>query len=566
MTQLRFLCPFAFFLALSLSSSSPNTKHPHIIFILADDLGIYAPGYVNHELKTPTLDSLAEVGVVLNDHYTYRVCAPSRGSLLTGRFPFKLSATRNNYSPSTVLDGIDLSYTFLPEKLRNASYINHHVGKWHLGFYKKEYTPTFRGFHTSNCYLLGAQEHYSQLNNQSFDYNLTICNASAPTQFYDIWLDGFDPVNNICTKMKFYNSTATSNIQMDSEEHCSNTDSELKTDLNSESLFQRETCQGLYNSYRFSYQAVDHIRTHKANYGDLPLFMYLALQNTHKPLEETPSPYMDLYSNITNTKQKILYAMISEMDDMIKNVTIALKEFDFWENTLLIWATDNGSPVKAGSNYPLKGAKSSNWEGGVRTPALVSGGYLPSIQQGKQLKGLIHLCDWYATLLSIAGLSYDDPKGVSPVDGLNMWPWISGIESKSPRQMIVHEHNLYTGYPAWGAIRVGDYKMLMGPQNQSTWYGGPENNYFSPNVSVPEPETDVVECSFREPCLYNIQQDPTEHVNIAGTQKDVLATMLEIWERLYSEYHPPTDPQEEDPNGYCDGAQRNNWYVTPWVE
>ena len=81
-------------------------------------------------------------------HYVYRYCAPTRGSFLTGRYPYRLSATRANLIPWALLDGINTTYTYLPKKLKGAStpYVSHHIGKWHNGFFEYDMTPPGRGF------------------------------------------------------------------------------------------------------------------------------------------------------------------------------------------------------------------------------------------------------------------------------------------------------------------------------------------------------------------------------------------------------------------------------------
>jgi arylsulfatase A-like enzyme len=87
--------------------------------------------------------------------------------------------------------------------------------------------------------------------------------------------------------------------------------------------------------------------------------------------------------------------MLSFVDETVANVTAALRASGLWANTLLVWTTDNGSPVNAGgSNHPLRGGKGSNWEGGTRVPAFVNGGFLPDVQRGKTHAGLIHIADW----------------------------------------------------------------------------------------------------------------------------------------------------------------------------
>jgi arylsulfatase B len=288
------------FIALALLPATLLAVKPNVVFILTDDLGYYAPGYNNPDLITPTLDNLASTGVTLTHHYTYMFCAPSRGAFLTGRFPYKLSATRCNFIPPTIQDGIDLNFTMLPKKLQEGGYISHHVGKWHQGLFSQEYTPQARGFATTDGFLEGGEDHFTQ----STFYS-SICAAK------DIWVNG---------------SVAPQ-------------------------------YQGIYTGFRITGTAVNILQNHAARYGpasDTPLFMYLALHNTHAPLE-APQKYLDMYPNVSYLPKKTFYAMTAVVDEAVANVTRALHETEMWNNTLLVWTTDNGSPVTVGgSNYPLR--------------------------------------------------------------------------------------------------------------------------------------------------------------------------------------------------------------------
>ena len=91
--------------------------------------------------------------------FPLQYCAPTRGSFLTGRFPYKLSATRSNLIPWTLPDGIHLGYSMLPKKLKAAGYWSAHIGKWHQGLYTPEYTPVGRGFDHSFGFLEGGEDH-----------------------------------------------------------------------------------------------------------------------------------------------------------------------------------------------------------------------------------------------------------------------------------------------------------------------------------------------------------------------------------------------------------------------
>ena len=90
----------------------------------------------------------------------------------------------------------------------------------------------------------------------------------------------------------------------------------------------------------------------------------------------------------------------------------------------------------AGSNYPLRGGKYSQFEGGIRSAAFVSGGFLPDELRGTQVNGTIHVSDWYTTFSTMVGVDpYDywaEASGLPPVDGLDVWPMIMGTNTTSP--------------------------------------------------------------------------------------------------------------------------------------
>ena len=88
--------------------------------------------------------------------------APTRASLLTGRYPFHLAATRANLIPFTLPDATNITYTMLPKKLARAkNVVTAHIGKWHSGFHTMEYTPAGRGFNSSFGFLQGGEDHWT---------------------------------------------------------------------------------------------------------------------------------------------------------------------------------------------------------------------------------------------------------------------------------------------------------------------------------------------------------------------------------------------------------------------
>ena len=170
--------------------------------------------------------------------------------------------------------------------------------------------------------------------------------------------------------------------------------------------------------------------------------------------------------------------MVNYLDDILGELVNLLKQCGLWDNLLFVYviSSDNGGPLHDGANnYPLNGGKTTNWQGGIRVNAFVSGGYLPTNLRGKKTEGYIHIADWYATFCALAGV---DPKDegatqakLPPIDSMNMWPLISGASSTSPRIDIPVSNK---------TLISGDYKILIGEVHQACWTG-PQ----SPNITIP---------------------------------------------------------------------------------
>ena len=139
------------------NGATAQTIKPNIVFVLVDDWGYADVGFRNPAIKSPNYDNLAKTGLVLDRHYVYRYCSPSRASFLTGRWPHH--AHQWNIFPNDAAVGLNLNMTALPAKLKQAGYSTHLVGKWHEGFFKKDYLPVNRGFDTSSGFLNGAEDH-----------------------------------------------------------------------------------------------------------------------------------------------------------------------------------------------------------------------------------------------------------------------------------------------------------------------------------------------------------------------------------------------------------------------
>ena len=126
-------------------STAFATDRPHIILVLADDLGSRDMSYRGSNISTPHIDKLASRGVVIDPFYVQSVCSPNRAALMTGRYPIRLGMQCSVVRP-WASHGLPLDERTLPQALKESGYTTAVVGKWHLGHAIPEYLPLQRGF------------------------------------------------------------------------------------------------------------------------------------------------------------------------------------------------------------------------------------------------------------------------------------------------------------------------------------------------------------------------------------------------------------------------------------
>nr|XP_054923215.1 arylsulfatase B-like [Dermacentor andersoni] len=316
------------------SSKSP----PHVVFILADDLGWGDVSFHGSpQIPTPNIDALASTGVVLNNYYVQPTCSPSRGALLSGRYcihiaqvpttggvpgpeptpefaggarsSFRVSGFQDSPLLPRQLGGLPLDIKIMPEYFKELGYEPHIVGKWHLGYYSFNYTPTYRGFDS----FLGMHV--------------------GPTDYY----------------------------------------------------------------------------THVLKW---PLFLYLAHQATHggvgpEPIE-APRENVAKFPYIDEDDRKVYAGMTDALDQSVGIILEALEEASMLRDTIIVFSSDNGGaptgPISnRGMNWPLRGAKGTLWEGGIRAAAFLWTAEL--LQRRRVSHQLMHVTDWLPTLYSAAGSS-----------------------------------------------------------------------------------------------------------------------------------------------------------------
>ena len=366
------------------------------------------------------------------------------------------------------------------------------VGKWHLGFYTEALLPQNRGFDSYFGYLSCTESYY----NHTID-----------------WLDH---------KHRY-----------------------LDLRDNNGPVYSKD---GHYSTHMFTEHAENIISRHAEKSSSSPLFLYMAYEAVHSPLE-VPKSYEEKYSFIKDDNRRRYAGMVDTLDEGVRNITHALKKAGMWENTIFVFSTDNGGDIKAGgNNYPLRGWKGSLFEGGIRGVGFVSGGALKT--RGVVNRELIHVSDWFPTL--VKGVAGGSLNGTLALDGFDQWPTITGKDVPSARSYLLH--NIDISYPKRGkkmfsdtwdtrvraAIRLGDMKLITGQPDDGSWVKPPSDE------SVPH--GDVIHSKdqgYKNVWLFNITADPTEHYDLSEKYPHHVHHMLDMISAIDLTAVPPNYPKPD---------------------
>lgn len=418
-------------LAVTLSAaaacSNAAERPPNIVLIVSDDQGYNDLGCLgNTNIITPNLDRLAAEGVRCTNFYvSWPACTPSRGSILTGRYPqrnglydmirndvadygYKIPPDEYAVSPERVL-GMDTREVMISDVLKKQGYTNGVFGKWDGGSLKR-YLPLQRGF-----------DEFYGLVNTGIDY-YTHERYSVPSMYH----------NNQLT----------------------------------------EKDKGTYATYLFRDHAVRFIEENH----ERPFFLYLPFNAPHgsssldpkiRGTVQAPQKYKDMYPHLAEEavyqkgqrygkpamvpsrgmRYRDYLAAMTCMDDAIGEVLDELEEHDLWDNTLVIFFSDNGGSGGA-DNAPLRGHKAQMFEGGIRVPfiARFPGRIPPSSVCNEFLTSM----ELFPTFTQLTGA--DNPEGVK-LDGFGMLPVLSGKESSQRKEMFWKRRGDI-------AARVGQWKWV----------------------------------------------------------------------------------------------------------
>lgn len=549
---------------------------PHIVFILADDLGWNDVSYHGSaQIPTPNLDRLAAEGVTLNNYYVNPVCSPTRASLMSGRATIHHGIVQP-WGSGCDSCGLNISYTILPQHLKaEYNYATYMVGKWHVGEKAPMYLPAARGFDKYFGYHHGIMDYWGHYEDQGF---------GPKVKGLDLFAHGYNYTNHTARGAQ----------------------------LPDEPVYGT---YGDYSTFMFSNATADIVAEHAKQQPNTPMFLYLAFQAGHSANNnylQAPKEYLDKFDSISKNAtcgqyeqvgtgdctllaaRKSVAAIVSALDDAVGNVVQALQNAGMWENTLLIFSSDNGGPTDGAdsnnmNNFPLRGCKGSFFEGGVRANGFVHGAGLK--KTGYVNNQMVHITDWLPSLLTAAkrGVTGDPAAhhsmmrlGIQEVpwkdgDGIDVWDAISS-NAQSPRTEIIHSAQATGSVLTAEALRVGDLKLVMDPGmfdcgvDHLGWYPPTslQWNYTRFSVQCSEPPT-IFNCTHDKPCLFNITADPCEHMNLAEQlpqQLAALQTRLAQYRKTtvlsFNNYPHGTDPRS-NPENFGPITHEYSGVWLPWM-
>ena len=515
--------------------AQPEPKRPNILIIVADDMGWSDIGPFGSEIRTPRIDQLADRGMKFTQFYVGPACSPTRSMMISGTDNHLAGMGTNAEGITDQQRGkpgyegfLNNRVASVAQTLVDAGYETFMAGKWHLGE-EPEHWPNKRGFQRSFAMMQGGTSHFSD--------EAWMCN-----NYYPIYAENGE---------------------------------------------RTHTPDGFYSSTFYADKVIDYIKTRD---DSKPFFGYLAFTAPHDPIH-VPDKWLDAYSGrydagpdvirkerverqvkmglfpegaklwqIPNPPEgnpghvppwqkrpeaqraysarvmEVYASMVELMDQEMGRVIDYLKKTGQYDNTYIIFCSDNGANAlsmgmypdtgnewvernsdnrfknigRKGSrnaiglewavtcNAPLRLVKSTIAEGGIRAPLIVAG---PGVPTGKHSDALLHVMDMAPTFLEIAGAQHPKEKSgnqILPIEGKSMLPcWTAAKDT-----VRSDEDTLEWELLNWRAARMGDWKVtwISPPFGESKWE------------------------------LFNIKTDPGEATDLSVENPDKLKALIRIYE------------------------------------
>ncbi len=385
-------------MALIISGEGQSMQQkPNVLFILTDDLGYGdLSSYGASDLKTPNIDNLVNSGVRFDSFYANcPVCSPTRASVLTGMYPDMVGVPGVIRTHQRDSFGyLSSNAVLLPEVLKTAGYETALIGKWHLGL-ESPNTPIEHGFDYFHGFLGDMMDDY--------------------------WTHRRHNINYMRLDDK----------EIDPKGHA--------TDL-------------------FTEWSIDYIKEHAKS--DKPFFLYLGYNAPHGPIQP-PEEWLNRVKSRNpgiDNKRAGIVALIEHLDDRIGMVIDTLKSSGIYENTLIIFTSDNGGDIPAGaSNAPLFGGKGQMFEGGIRVPmcAVWKGKINPATKSDRVAMTM----DFFPTICEAVGAHFNNE-----IDGKSMLGSLLGKDDGDDERFLFwvrREGGLRYCGQSFYAVRYKNWKLLQ---------------------------------------------------------------------------------------------------------
>ena len=390
--------------------SKPDQRPPNILFLLVDDWGWTDAGCLGSDLyQTPNIDQFQRESVNFDNGYSAcTVCSPTRGALMTGKYPARTHLT--NYIPGARQpDGplrnpdwtkrLEHRHVTIAEVLRKAGYHTAHLGKWHL-------TP----FNDDEVDAYLPEKH-------GFDVNIGGNKWGQPGSYFHPYARGNRSIGALPPGGE----------------------------------------NGDYLTERLTSEAVKLMKQWK----DQPFFMHLSYYAVHTPIQPKPEllkKYEALVKPSSRHSHPGYAAMVESVDQSLGKLRQHLVDLNIDDRTVIFLTSDNGGVIgRITDNFPLRSGKSNLYEGGVRVPTMIQ--WPGKSQSGTTCSEPVITVDFYPTILEIAGVPGDTAHN-EDVDGLSLAPLLQDPAGKLNREAIYWHYPHYQAATPYGAVRSGPWRLI----------------------------------------------------------------------------------------------------------
>lgn len=474
---------------------------PNIVIFYVDDLGFGdLSSYGMTQTQTPNVDALAAEGIRYTDaHSSAATCTPSRYSLLTGEYAFRNDAA---ILPGDAPLIIDPAKPTLPKMLKRAGYKTAVVGKWHLGL--------------GNGYVDWNTSVKPGPLELGFDYSFLMpaTGDRVPTVYLEnhhvVGLDPKDPI-----EVSYQSRIGNRPVGTESPELLKQT-ADLQHSATIVNGISRigwmkggKAAEWVDEDfpYVFTDKAIDFIKTAK----DEPFFLFFPFHDIHVP--RVPNKMFAGRSGMGPRGDAIL-----QMDWMTGKIVQALKSQGVYDNTLIIFSSDNGPVMDdgyadsaeelRGEHDPaggFRGGKYSAYEAGTRVPMIVT--YPDGIVERGDSDALISHIDLYKSLAAITGVTLNDREAI---DSENVMEALLSAKRAARSEMLEESFTL--------SLRSGDWKYIE-PFTGTTpkWLAN---------------KTAIENGLSKQPQLFNIATDPQEQSDVAEQHPELVAELQSRIEQI----------------------------------